>query len=49
MAGRDQGVQGVQIGGRKWLEEIKEALTSEPFNMKEMENNNSVCINADKG
>ena len=39
----------MQIGGQKWLKEIKGTLTSEPFNMKKIENNNSVYINAEKG
>ena len=42
-------VYGMQIGGQKWLEEIEGTLTSEPFNMKKIENNNSVYINAEKG
>ena len=39
----------MQIGWQKWLEEVKGTLTSKPFNMKEIENNNSVYINAEKG
>lgn len=42
-------VYGLQIGGAKWLETIRGTLTSEPFNMKELENNKSVYINKEKG
>jgi len=42
-------VYGMQIGGQKWLEEIEGTLTSEPFNMTKIENNNSVYINTEKG